>query len=37
MIIVSDTSAIGNLAIVNRLWLLQIIYSKVSTLQELPE
>ncbi|BAS55782.1 hypothetical protein NIES2135_49260 [Leptolyngbya boryana NIES-2135] len=29
MIIVSDTSAIGNLAIVNHLWLLQSIYGKV--------
>ncbi|GAP99268.1 DUF3368 domain-containing protein [Leptolyngbya sp. NIES-2104] len=29
MIIVSDTSAIGNLAIINYLWLLQSIYGKV--------
>lgn len=29
MIIVSDTSALGNLAIVNHLWLLQSIYGKV--------
>lgn len=29
MIIVSDTSAIGNLAIVNHLWLLQSIYGRV--------